>query len=160
MWLPGKENIIPEFDAEEAWLLLLLCGSAVRVGAVSLPPGDMRGTSESTAPVILHPSSPSPSPVINGWIRDNDSHRDPLQEGGHYADMVEELQIQPAMWWLTILYNTAAERKQDRTAVVQCSASFPHPFPLAITITHHRGRRFERKNNCISHSSFADKQNT
>lgn len=69
---------------------------------MSLLPGDMWGggggtTSESPAPVILHPSFPSPSPVIDDWIRDNDSHRDPLQEGGHYADMVEEPQIQPSM---------------------------------------------------------------
>lgn len=62
--------------------------------AVSRLPRDVRGgggeTSESPAPVILHLSSPSLSPVIDDWIRDNDSHRDPSQEGGHYADMVEE----------------------------------------------------------------------
>lgn len=96
---------------------MLLCGSVVRVGAVSLPPRDMRGTSESAAPVILHPSSPSPSPVIDDWIRDNDSHRDPLQEGGHYADMVGEPQIQPSMWWLTI-----RQLKENKIRRQSCNA--------------------------------------
>lgn len=93
MWPPRTENIIPEFDAEEASLDLLLWISHVDSSeAVSLPPGDIWATSESTAPVILHPSSPSFSPVINDWIRANDSHRDPLQEGGYYADIVGEPQ--------------------------------------------------------------------
>lgn len=86
---------------------------------MSLPPGDMTGTSESTAPVILHPSSPSFSPVINDWIRANDSHRDPLQEGGYYyADMVEEPQTQSSMARPTICCNTAAKSKQDQALVL------------------------------------------
>lgn len=44
MWLSRKkENIILEFDAEEAWLLFLLCGFVVSVEAVSRLPRDVRG---------------------------------------------------------------------------------------------------------------------
>lgn len=97
------------------------------------------GHQESTAAVILNPSSASPSPVIDDWIRDNDSHRDPLQEGGDYADMVEEPQIHPSLWWLTIRCdegcNSSWEETRSAAALIQYIIS--SPFPLTVTITHH-----------------------
>lgn len=41
-------------------------------------------------------------PVIADRIMDNDSHRDPSQEGGHYADMPDESWTQTSPRWLTM----------------------------------------------------------
>lgn len=53
-----------------------------------------------------------------------------------------------------------AAGKQVQSPVTQHSASFPHPFPPGITITHHVERRAEWWNKHLSHPSSADKHNT
>lgn len=95
-------------------------------------------------------------PVTVDRIRDNDSHRDPFQEGGHYADMSDEWWTRTSPRWLTI--RRGCEETGSLTSDALCrTASLAHS-PLGITIAHYGGRRVELKNNPISHSSSVDIQ--
>lgn len=100
-------------------------------------------------------SSPLP-PVIADRIRDNDSHRDPFQEGGHYADTPDEWWTRTSPRWLTI--RRGCEETGSVTSDVLWRAASLAQSPLGITIAHYGGRRVELKNNPISHSSSVDIQ--
>lgn len=128
----------------------------IRAGRVFLPRRrwrDIRRRRPCHLASVL--SGPFP-PVIADRIRDNDSHRDPFQEGGHYADTPDEWRTRPSPRWLTI--RRACEETGSVTShALCCAASLAQP-PLGITIAHYGGRRVELKNNPISHSSTVDIQ--
>lgn len=85
---------------------------------------------------------------------DNDSHRDPFQEGGYYADMPDESWKQTSPWWLTM--QRGCEETGSVTSGVLWRAASLAQSPLGITIAHYGGRRVELKNKPISHSSSVD----
>lgn len=95
-------------------------------------------------------------PVIADQIRDNDSHRDPFQEGGHYADMSDEWWMRTSPRWLTI--RRGCEETGSVTSDVLWRTASLAQSPLGITIAHYGGRRVELKNNPITHSSSVDIQ--
>lgn len=101
----------------------------------------------------IRPIRPLP-PVFADRIRDNDSHRDPFQEGGHYADTPDEWWTRTSPRWLTI--RRGCEETGSVTSDVLWRAASLAQSPLGITIAHYGGRRVELKNNPISHSSSVD----
>lgn len=72
----------------------------------------------------LSPSFPSPAPVFEDRIEDNNSRGDPLEEVGYYADTAEEQRIQPSVWRLTIGWKKTSS---VTGGALQCIISTPSP---------------------------------
>lgn len=133
-----RKSLIPEFDAEEAWLFLLLCGFIVRVQGLCVFPLETWGgrLKAQLLSSYIHPLHPLPlSLTIGSGIM--------TLTGTLYRKMVIT-----QIWWKSyksaihvmvnnsLQYGSSKKTSSTTSAAMQCIISLAFP-PLAITITHH-----------------------
>lgn len=169
MWLSRKkENIILEFDAEEAWLLFLLCGFVVSVEAVSRLPRDVRGRGGGRQKAQRLSSYICP---LHPFLLSSTIGSGIMTLTGTLRRKVVITQI----WWksrehtaIHAMVNNAlrcgGEKKKKKTRsatsrVMQWIISSPFRPPRHRCYTSRRKDIQKGKINHISHSSFADTHN-